>query len=134
MEHRWGERRELILRVRLCRRGRASIDAWLTNVSLSGAYVKTGAGSWDTSLIRIEVARLGASEGRKPLRLHARVVRQEPGGVGIEWESLQAADLAEILRLAALSEASGRDRRSPPSARSVILPTHEMTALLTESP
>ena len=134
MEHRWGQRRELILRVRLCRRGRASIDGWLTNVSLSGAYVKTRAGSLDMSLIQIEEGGLSSREGREPLRLHARVVRREPGGVGIEWESLEAAELAEILRIAALSEASGRGRQVPPSAGAVIAPTFEVTAPLTESP
>ncbi len=101
MEHRWGDRRRLTLRVRIRRRGHNSAIGWLTDISLSGAYVRTTAALSLVSRIHVEVDARTADDTRpRPLRLQGRVVRHGPAGMGIEWEEFASETLNEILRIA----------------------------------
>jgi hypothetical protein len=104
MEHRWGQRRAVILRIRLCGPGPSTVLGWLTNISLSGAYVTTAGAFAPFDHVTLEVDELGnGSAGAAPLQFHGRIVRHGLAGVGIEWEEFAAEHLAEISRIAGLS-------------------------------
>jgi hypothetical protein len=101
MEHRWGDRRRVTLRVRIRRRGQNSAIGWLTDISLSGAYVQTSAGLPLVSQIQVAVDERGAGNlVLQPLRLRGRIVRHGPAGVGVEWEEFASETLDQILRIA----------------------------------
>ncbi len=87
MEHRWGKRRPLTARVRIFGPGQLCAIGWLTDISVSGTYVRTLATLATMSRIVIEVEGHHSGGGpSEPLQLRGRVVRQGPGGVGVEWE------------------------------------------------
>jgi hypothetical protein len=101
MEHRWGDRRRVTLPVRIRRLGHKSAVGWLTDISLSGAYVRTTAALSLVSRIHVEVDARGAGNtGPRQLRLQGRVVRHGAAGVGIEWVEFASETLCEILRIA----------------------------------
>jgi hypothetical protein len=98
MEHRWGGRRRLLLRVRICGSRQAAALGWLTDVSLSGAYVRTTARLTIMSLIYIQLdERDDGGPELQPLQLPARVVRHGPTGIGLEWQEFASAMLAQIV-------------------------------------
>jgi len=102
MEHRWGDRRQVILRIRLYGPGRTSAIGWLTDISLSGTYVRTMATVATMSSIDIEIEeRSSANAEPGPLRLQGRVVRHGPMGIGVEWKEFASGTLGEVLQLAA---------------------------------
>lgn len=103
MEHRWGDRRRVILRVHLHAPGQSAATGWLTDISLSGAYVSTLAALALMSQIIIEVDECGGNTRLRPLQLPGRVVRRAPTGIGIEWEEFASGALGEMVRLAASS-------------------------------
>jgi len=81
MEHRWGQRDDVSIPVRLRWRQRygAAIGE-ITNVSASGAWIQTSAEL--PLLAPLEVDTLTAG-GRRAIA--AYVVRKSSGGYGIEW-------------------------------------------------
>jgi hypothetical protein len=101
MNHRWGMRRQVTLRVRVWGPGDNLAVGWLVDISLSGAYIRTNAVIPLMSQIQVEFAgrTVGRDAGR-PLRLHGRVVRHDPSGIGVEWEVFASATLREILKAA----------------------------------
>ncbi len=102
MEHRWGDRRQVILRVLLRHPDQRCAAGRLTNISLSGAYVQTR--SEFTVFSRIEVAFDAARHGLArlgPMRLQGRIVRRGKSGMGIEWEEFSPEELGKIVRVAA---------------------------------
>jgi hypothetical protein len=102
MEHRWGARRQVILRIRLYGPDRTSAIGWLTDISLSGAYVRTMAAVATMSQVDIEVAERSSGNAEAgPLRLQGRVVRHGPMGVGVEWQEFASGALGEVLQIAA---------------------------------
>ncbi len=101
MEHRWGRRRRLILRVRFLEAEHAVAMGWLTDVSLSGGYVTTTAGLAIMSQVTLEVDEHGTSSASsRSLRLQGRVVRHGPTGLGIEWEEFASETLIQTVRIA----------------------------------
>ena len=81
MEHRWGQREDVTIPVRLRWRQRYGAAAGeITNISASGAWVDTAA--LLPLLAPIDVDML-TEEGWS--NLGAFVVRRNSGGVGIEW-------------------------------------------------
>jgi hypothetical protein len=102
MEHRWGDRRRVILRLRLYGPDESSAIGWLTDISLSGAYVRTLTALPLMSRIDIEVDELNSGGTRLlPLQLRGRVVRHGPTGIGVEWEEFASRTLREIVRIGA---------------------------------
>jgi hypothetical protein len=113
MEHRWGDRRQVILRVRLYGPGELSAIGWLTDISLSGAYVKTMAALDSMSQIHIEVdEHSGGNTEAAPLQLQGRVVRHGSAGVGVEWEEFASGTLGDLVRIAT-SSPTRRTRQTP---------------------
>jgi hypothetical protein len=101
MEHRWGDRRQVILSIRLYGSDRSAAIGLLTDISLSGAYVRTAFTPADLSQINIEVDEHDrGNTGPGPLQLQGRVVRHGPTGVGIEWKEFASASLGELVRIA----------------------------------
>jgi PilZ domain len=85
------------LRVRIRRRGQNSAIGWLTDVSLSGAYVQTSAPLSLVSRIHVAVDQRGTGNlALRSLRLRGRIVRHGPGGVGVEWEEFASEILSRM--------------------------------------
>jgi hypothetical protein len=101
MEHRWGRRRRVILPVRLGESGQTTTMGWLTDISLSGGYVKTLPGPALLAQVSVEVGEPDdGGSWLRPLQLRGRVVRRGPTGIGIEWEEFASETLARIVRIA----------------------------------
>jgi hypothetical protein len=93
-----------MLPVRLLGSGRLTAIGWLTDISLSGAHVQTLAALATMTRITMEVDRRWSDES---LQLRARVVRQGPKGVGVEWEEFASGMLSELLQADARALAHG---------------------------
>jgi len=117
MEHRWGDRRQVILPIRLHGPDRTPALGWLTDISLSGAYVRTIAAVATMSQVDIEVAEHSSGIAKPgPLRLRGRVVRHGPIGMGVEWQEFASDTLGEVLRIAAcIPHRIDRTRAAVPS-------------------
>ena len=101
MEHRWGQRLTLNVRVRLTCLPHAIGFGWMTDVSISGAFVRTGLVL--PALARVHLA-LGWHDRNDRLQyptqpVSAHVVRNAKHGIGIEWGELAPAAIGELLRL-----------------------------------
>jgi hypothetical protein len=101
MEHRWGARQRVRLGVRIRGPGLHLSIGWLTDLSLSGAYVHTTATLASASQIHVELAeRYAGHTGQRHRGLPGRVVRHGPGGIGIEWDEFASEVLCGILQSA----------------------------------
>lgn len=82
MEHRWGKRQSTDLKVRFVSRTKIGTGC-LSNVSVTGAFMKTKAHLRLLSVLHLSVAdRPGKAKAKG---VAAFVVRQDPAGVGLEW-------------------------------------------------
>jgi hypothetical protein len=100
MEHRWGARQRVRLGVRIGGPGVHPSIGWLTDLSLSGAYLRTTAAlPCLAGQIHVELAgRQAGHSGQPPLGLLGRVVRHGTAGIGIEWDEFGSEVLCEVLR------------------------------------
>jgi hypothetical protein len=97
MEHRWGERIAVDIPIKLAVRPYSVRSAHLMNLSLSGAYIKTG---FDMRLLaRIQVVI------ELPLRfkhatpvISAYIARKLLDGCGVEWCEFAPQPVLELLR------------------------------------
>jgi PilZ domain len=95
MEHRWGERFEVILPVRIHAAGSVIGTGLVTNFSVSGAFI---ASTVPVSLLsRVTIS---FQFGRHPVRLRsgssvfiAQVVRHGSAGFGVEWCEFGSEDV-----------------------------------------
>ena len=113
MEHRWGRRRQVTLRVRIGGPGHHSALGRLTNISLSGGYVRTAAMPSLVSQMHVEIDAHRADNAGH-LRLQGRVVRHGLKGMGLEWEEFASETLCEILRIATPSHPDSAAQRQRP--------------------
>jgi hypothetical protein len=128
MEHRWGHRWRVILPVRLDGTAQTAALGWLTDISLSGGYVRTAAALAIMSHIHIEVDESGGGATRlRPLLLQGRVARHGPAGIGVEWEEFATGRLGKIFRIAKLNHRHGIHQpfEVAPDAGWRTLPTHD---------
>ena len=94
MEHRWGRR--ISLDAAVCLSSRAGlIHGQLTNVSLSGAYVKTNTPVPPMSHTCLE---LQGSNNTATWPTKAWIVRVDQEGVGLEWWEFSPPLLDELLK------------------------------------
>jgi hypothetical protein len=108
MEHRWGERFSLDVSVRLTARPFAVRNGRLTNVSVSGAFIRTGLDL--RPLTRIQIV-LEAARGRHPTPLIAAyVTRILPEGVGVEWCEFAPKAILDLIRAQPKATRSARGR------------------------
>jgi hypothetical protein len=114
MEHRWGERVQVKFPVRVTAHRFSVSDAWLADLSVSGALVK---GNFDARLMaRIQVAIVLPPRPKyeSPV-VEAYVARRYKHGFGIEWCEFAPDTVRELLRAVAVRPHT-RFRRHSPSA------------------
>jgi hypothetical protein len=85
MEHRWGVRIPLGIKVRL--RGGCSCigTALLRDASVSGGFLETGMRPPILAQLAVEV-RFASEAGIEILEIPALVVREDDAGIGVEWQ------------------------------------------------
>lgn len=96
MDHRWGHRITVDLAVQLLCHPRTIAVGRLMNVSVSGAYVRTGLVPALLAPVRI-LGFLSESEGTRREAIEGYVVRREREGFGIEWFELAPAGICRFL-------------------------------------
>lgn len=89
MEHRWGQRAELDIPVRITGRPNVMGAGRISNISTSGAWIRTALEPAELTPIQV-LPQVGAA-GRKPKPIPGFVARRGNGGIGVEWfEALPA--------------------------------------------
>jgi hypothetical protein len=78
----------------------------MLNISATGAFLATELRLRPLSLIQLEPAAAGSSDGDSP-RFAASVVRQDSNGVGIEWCESSAESTTVVTRLTSLTGGIG---------------------------
>jgi hypothetical protein len=98
MEHRWGQRVDAVIAVRLrplidlCER-----DAHLTNLSASGGFTPARLGVRKFSRIQV-VFDLPELLGQSPQEVSAYVARESHAGTGLEWCEHSSLTIVRLLR------------------------------------
>lgn len=95
MEHRCGRRISLDLAVQLGFCG-GLVDGQLTNVSLSGAYVRTNAPIPPLTPTYLEL-NAACPSGAVARPIHAWIIRVDAGGVGLEWAEFSPPAIRALL-------------------------------------
>jgi hypothetical protein len=96
MEHRWGERVPVNLPVQVTAQPVEGIDAFMMNLSLSGALMKTGFDLRLHSLIDIIITLPPPSPQPQVVRAHvSRRVKQD---FAVEWCEFAPAVIRDLLR------------------------------------
>jgi hypothetical protein len=98
MEHRWGERVNVDLPIRLELAGELLGQGRLRNASISGAFIATASKLPVLAAVDV-VLQIPAVPGGR-LALPASVVRRDEGGVGIEWRDMACESVVALLRRA----------------------------------
>ena len=96
MDHRWGQRVAVDLAVQLLCHPRTIAVGRLMNVSVSGAFVRTGFVPALLAPVRI-LGFLSETEGTRRAAIEGYVVRRERDGFGIEWFELAPAGICRFL-------------------------------------
>lgn len=94
MEHRWGNRHEVIQSVRVATQDGVAARGSITNVSMSGAFIEAPLPVTQLSYVRVQFN--SAVDGR-PTMVEGQVVRVEAGGFGLEWRELAPAIVAACI-------------------------------------
>src|SRR3954469_23109901 len=117
MDHRWGQRVTVDLAVQLLCHPRTIAVGRLMNVSVSGAYVRTGLVPALLAPVRI-LGFLSETEGTRREAIEGYVVRREREGFGIEWFELAPAGICRFL-LASTKVRTGDEDYEPATSRGV---------------
>jgi hypothetical protein len=118
MDHRWGERIQVNLPVRLMAHPFAKRDGRLTDLSVSGAYIHTSVYLRPHS--RLTVALLATPWARHEAAvICAYVTRHYREGLGIEWCEFAPAPVDSLL--CSVSRRPYAFRRRPPPRASVTI-------------
>ena len=96
MEHRWGQRVPVGMRVRLSCLPYAIGSGWLRDVSVSGAFIETNLRLPLLASVHVEVELPGCGRATRH-SVAGHVARQAEDGVGIEWPELAPAAVVELL-------------------------------------
>jgi hypothetical protein len=99
MEHRWGERIAVDIPVRLTARPFAVRAARITNLSLSGAFIRVGSEARVLSRVQVVIEMPLRFKHATPV-LSAYVARKCKDGIGIEWCDMAPRAVVELLRAA----------------------------------
>ncbi len=111
MDHRWGVRRSLNLRVQLVGRAGLAVSGLVTDISLSGAFVRTELllpVQMQVQVVLVDQPRSSA----RPVDLVAYVIRHGRNGIGLEWWNLAPAVLHRILALPQPGSSRPRERHA----------------------
>jgi hypothetical protein len=110
MEHRWGRRQSTDLMVRFFASSGSSGIGRVLNISSTGAFLETTARLRPLSLLHLEPAGATFWETQSR-RIAASVVRQDAGGVGLEWCEAAAEATKVFTRLTSLAGRAAGDER-----------------------
>ena len=113
MEHRWGERVQVDIPVRITVGPFAVRDGQLVDLSVSGALIETELHL--RVMARVQVAILSRVFKHHAPTVAAYVTRNHKNGVGIEWCEFAPNAIAVLLR-AAVARPYSRARRHAPTA------------------
>jgi hypothetical protein len=91
------------------------------NISSTGAFLATTARLRPLSLVYLEPAAAAFWETQSR-RIAASVVRQDTGGVGIEWCEASAQTTRLVTSLTSLTSGSAGEERRPAEQHSRLLP------------
>jgi PilZ domain len=124
MEHRWGIRIQSDLPIRLDISSR-TVDARITDVSLSGAFVEVSERIPPEVSVEVQFD-LMRSKNSKLYRAAARVVRRTEQGVALEWFEFAPRvirTLCAVLRIRAINLAHAN--RPPEAASTAYVPGYQ---------
>lgn len=96
MEHRWGNRIIVDLPVSISGASVAGRGV-LRNLSSTGGYVETALPLAALTMVRVQIPR--GNHGLAPVDTWGLVVRQDQGGVGIEWCDAVAIGVDQSVQL-----------------------------------
>ena len=96
MEHRWGKRSALDIRIRLHLHSGAVDAGRIANASLSGAFVRPARSLPAFTRVVVELDG-GTARQSAPQRVPAYVVRTAPDGLGLEWYEFSPPAIAALL-------------------------------------
>ena len=97
MEHRWGERIQVALPVRVKAHRFSVRDGWLTDLSVSGALVRADIESRMLSRIKVAIVLPLWPKHDSPV-LEAYIARKHKHAVGIEWCEFAPDSVRQLLR------------------------------------
>jgi PilZ domain len=97
MEHRWGERVGVDIPVRLTVRPFSVKSARLTNLSLSGAFIKGGVDVRVLSRIQVVIEVPARFKHATPI-VSAYVTRKFKDGIGVEWCEFAPQAVTDLIR------------------------------------
>jgi hypothetical protein len=104
MEHRWGQRVTTSIPVRLVCHTHGSGYGRITDISLSGARIRTDLQLPRLALVNVIIEPSDAAESGwchgPDSRLVACVVRSTPHELGLEWNSADHGEATDLLRSA----------------------------------
>jgi hypothetical protein len=120
MDHRWGQRVAVDLAVQLLCHPRTIAVGQLMNVSVSGAFVRTGLVPALLAPVRI-LSFLSEHDGMRRAAVEGYVVRRERGGFALEWFELAPSGICRFLLegvgMSGLEPAHERQRQEPARSR-----------------
>lgn len=96
MEHRWGARVRTNVTARVDASSHSFHLARLTDLSISGAFLRIGLPVDELHPIHVELAPSG-SQKRSGVAIEAYVVRRTDEGVGIEWAEFGPIPVLQLL-------------------------------------
>ena len=94
MEHRWGERVNAAIEVRLIAGSSYVGRGVLRDVSISGGYIETGLRLPLWLCLQVEIVPHPRSPRQ---RIAACLARQDERGIGVEWQELAPGAIVPIL-------------------------------------
>jgi hypothetical protein len=97
MEHRWGERVGVDIPVRLTVRPFSVKSGRLTNLSLSGAFIKGGVDVRVLSRIQVVIEVPSRFKHATPI-VSAYVARKFKDGIGVEWCEFAPQAVIDLIR------------------------------------
>ena len=96
LEHRWGARARVNIPVRVGTTALTVEDAYMKNLSLSGAFVKSDRDLRLHALIEVSIAL--PPPYPHTARIKAHVVRKIGEGVGIEWSEFAPRVIKDLMQ------------------------------------
>lgn len=96
MEHRWGERIQVDIRVRLSCLPYAIGTGRLRDVSVSGAFLETKLQTPLLAHVHVEID-FPSRQRSKRRSLAAHIMRRDENGIGIEWIELAPRAVIKLL-------------------------------------
>jgi hypothetical protein len=104
VEHRWGQRKAAYQCVRIVTAGGISAQGYITNVSVSGAFIRTPLPARVLSTVQIAFVT-DSPRLQDTGVIAAQVVRKTRDGLGLEWCE-QVSDIVDTLTITPASAGS----------------------------